>query len=565
MVRQITVRMKRLVGLALTLCIAPTAWAVDYAIVVGSYASQTNAERAQTEVEAHLRQRGISAGVQLLPANNRIRVAVSATSQNSQRLMLQLRQSKYPDAWRLVMNSPSVAVAAKKQAQIKPVVNNTAQTNSNTSVVTADPVAVGQQTKPAVPKSPKPAPRQKQKSIARPMQVDARIKGFAVAADLPGSDYQRLQVANPTSDASGDLRLMLNKTVGQLQFQLHHSSILQAGDAVQWGQAGMGQIDQVASSDERRLLDMTWQTDSGRRHQWSHRIDRLSAQWQQDDWSVTLGRQAVSWGSGIVFQPLDPFNPFAPTAVDRDYKNGDDLVLIERLLPNGHDLQVLHVMRRDQRQQIRSRVSSTAAKWHGYVLDSEFELIAASHYDQDFIGLSVRQPLGPAVIRTDLAWREGPQNGDRWRLLGIVNADLAFPIRDNMAYVFAEYFYNDFGMQRMPEPGDALPEQLQTALLRGEVFNLMREYLALGGSYQWHPLVTQSLSVINNLTDGSALIQGQISVDAAQNQQLQFGYIGGYSDPGDEFAALPAAIGPQGEILTQGGSDRYYLRWAWYF
>lgn len=535
---------------------APAALAKDYAIVVGSYASQTNAQRARLNVEEHLRQRGIGAQVQLLPANNRIRVAVSANTQNSQRLMQQLRQSKYPDAWRLEIDKPAVTTAtANTPAPKKPI----------TQSQRPKQIAEAQPAKPVARKAPKPVGKKAPKPIAQPMQVDARIKGFAVAADLPGSDYQRLQVANPTSDASGDLRLMLNKTVGQLQFQLHHSSILQAGDSVQWGQAGMGQIDQVASTDERRLLDMTWQTDSGRRHQWSHRIDRLSAQWQQADWSVTVGRQAVSWGSGIVFQPLDPFNPFAPTAVDRDYKNGDDLVLIERLLPNGHDLQVLHVMRRDQRQQIRSRVSSTAAKWHGYVLDSEFELIAASHYDQDFIGLSVRQPLGPAVIRTDLAWREGPQNGDRWRLLGIVNADLAFPIRDKMAYVFAEYFYNDFGMQRMPGPGDALPEQLQTALLRGEVFNLMREYLALGGSYQWHPLVTQSLSVINNLTDGSALIQGQISVDAAQNQQLQFGYIGGYSDPGDEFAALPAAIGPQGEVLTQGGSDRYYLRWAWYF
>ena len=397
------------------------------------------------------------------------------------------------------------------------------------------------------------------------MQVDARVKGFALAADLPGSDWQRMQVSNPTTDASGDLRIMLNKIVGPLQFQLHHSTLLQAGDAVQWGQAALGQIDQVATTDAGRLLDMTWQTDAGARHQWSHRIDRLSMQWQQADWSVTLGRQAVSWGSGIVFQPLDPFNPFAPTAVDRDYKNGDDLVLVERLLPNGHDLQVLHVMRRDERQQIRSRVSSTAAKWHGYLRNSEFELIVANHYDQNFVGLSVRQPLGPAVIRTDLAWREGLVSGDRWRLLGIVNADVAFPIRDRMAYVFAEYFHNDFGMQHMPTAGEALPRQLQTALLRGEVFNLMRDYLALGASYQWHPLVTQSLSVINNLSDGSALLQGQVSVDAAQNQQLQFGYIGGYADAGDEFAPLPAAISPQGEILTQGGSDRYYLRWAWYF
>ena len=137
-------------------------------------------------------------------------------------------------------------------------------------------------------------------------------------------------------------------------------------------------------------------------------------------------------------------------------------------------------------------------------------------------------------------------SGDRWRLLGIVNADVAFPIRDRMAYVFAEYFHNDFGMQHLPTAGEALPRQLQTALLRGEVFNLMRDYLALGTSYQWHPLVTQSLSVINNLSDGSALLQGQVSVDAAQNQQLQFGYIGGYADAGDEFAPLPAAISPPG-------------------
>ncbi|MGB0998494.1 MAG: hypothetical protein ACPGXJ_09460, partial [Pseudomonadales bacterium] len=405
----------------------------------------------------------------------------------------------------------------------------------------------------------------KPKPIAQPMEFDARVKGFALAADLPGNDWQRQSFANPTTDFSGDLRLMLNKTVGSLQFQLHHSSLLQAGDTVQWGQGAVAQVDQMTATDAHRLLDMTWQTDSGRRHQWGHRIDRMSVQWQQADWSVTLGRQAVSWGSGIVFQPLDPFNPFAPTAVDRDYKNGDDLVLIERLLPNGHDLQVLHVMRRDERQQLRSRVSSTAAKWHGYLFDSEFELIAASHYDQDFVGLSIRQPVGPAVVRTDLAWREGLQSGDRWRLLGIVNADVAFPIRDRMAYVFAEYFYNDFGMQSMPGPLDTIPQQLETALLRGEVFNLMREYLAVGASYQWHPLLTQSLSVISNLSDGSALLQGQLAIDSAQNQQLQFGFIGGYADPGDEFAPLPAALSPQGELLTQGGSDRYYLRWAWYF
>ena len=75
----------------------------------------------------------------------------------------------------------------------------------------------------------------KPKPLAQPMEFDARVKGFALAADLPGNDWQRQSFANPTTDFSGDLRLMLNKTVGSLQFQLHHSSLLQAGDTAQWG------------------------------------------------------------------------------------------------------------------------------------------------------------------------------------------------------------------------------------------------------------------------------------------------------------------------------------------
>ena len=544
-----------ILGFVLTLLLCTTARADNYVVVVGSYANDSNAQQAQTKVANYLRQSGIAAQTQIIESAGRLRVAVLALEQPSQSLLRRLRQGPYKDAWRLKTKRPTTSVNAVAAQPVEMPQAPTMARKQEPSRATATPVQA--HVKARSLRKPKP--------IAQPMEFDARVKGFALAADLPGNDWQRQSFANPTTDFSGDLRLMLNKTVGSLQFQLHHSSLLQAGDTVQWGQGAVAQVDQMTATDAHRLLDMTWQTDSGRRHQWGHRIDRMSVQWQQADWSVTLGRQAVSWGSGIVFQPLDPFNPFAPTAVDRDYKNGDDLVLIERLLPNGHDLQVLHVMRRDERQQLRSRVSSTAAKWHGYLFDSEFELIAASHYDQDFVGLSIRQPVGPAVVRTDLAWREGLQSGDRWRLLGIVNADVAFPIRDRMAYVFAEYFYNDFGMQSMPGPLDTIPQQLETALLRGEVFNLMREYLAVGASYQWHPLLTQSLSVISNLSDGSALLQGQLSIDSAQNQQLQFGFIGGYADPGDEFAPLPAALSPQGELLTQGGSDRYYLRWAWYF
>ena len=122
--------------------------------------------------------------------------------------------------------------------------------------------------------------------------------------------------------------------------------------------------EQIVVSDDLRLINLTADVNHGSRHRSLHRFDRLNARWRSDRWAVTVGRQAVSWGSGIVFQPLDPFNPFAPTAVDRDYKAGDDLVLVERLFDNGHDAQLLHVFRRNAQDSV-SEVASTAAKWHG--------------------------------------------------------------------------------------------------------------------------------------------------------------------------------------------------------
>jgi hypothetical protein len=276
----------------------------------------------------------------------------------------------------------------------------------------------------------------------------------------------------------------------------------------------------------------------------------------------------VSWGSGIVFQPLDPFNPFAPTAVDRDYKAGDDLVLIERLFENGHDMQLMRVFRRDAADQVSNSAASTAAKWHGYAGPLEFELIAAQHYDRDFFGVSGRVPIGPAVLRSDIAIREGVSAGtqnSQWGTLGIVNVDVAFPWRGRTIYAFAEYFHNDFGLSDLSSPLIQLPADLQVGLERGEFFNLMRDYLALGGSLEWHPLLTQQLTLITNLHDASSLVQMQLAWDVAQNQNVQLGWVGFTGGDGGEFAPVNIGALPTGQTVTQGGGDRVYLRWAGYF
>ena len=394
-----------------------------------------------------------------------------------------------------------------------------------------------------------------------------RLKGFASASNVPGTDVYRDSLSNRRNDSSVDLRTMLQHDVGSWSFEAAHTALVQYGDAIMLGQTSSGD-EQVVVSDDLRLLNLADDLNDGRRHRALHRLDRLNAQWRSNHWAVTVGRQAVSWGSGIVFQPLDPFNPFAPTAVDRDYKAGDDLVLIERLFDNGHDAQLLHVFRRDRLDSVAGDVASTAAKWHGYAGSFEFEVIAAQHYDTEFFGLSGRVPVGPAVLRSDIAMRRGISQDalhNDWGVLGVINIDVAFPWRGRTVYAFAEYFHNDFGLAELPTPLTALSADLQAGLERGEFFNLMRDYLALGGTFEWHPLLTQQLTVITNLHDSSSLVQMQFAYDVGQNQNMQLGWIGSTGGSGDEFAPITVGMMPTGQSLTQGGGDRVYLRWAGYF
>ncbi|MEE8079589.1 MAG: hypothetical protein V3T18_11380, partial [Pseudomonadales bacterium] len=96
---------------------------------------------------------------------------------------------------------------------------------------------------------------------------------------------------------------------------------------------------------------------------------------------------------------------------------------------------------------------------------------------------------------------------------------------------------------------------------RGEVFNLMKDYVAGGGSVQWHPLCTQNLTVISNLHDASSLLQTQLTYEPGDHSRVQLGVVVPLGRAGDEFGGVPLL----GAGVTSGGAKQGYLRWVYYF
>lgn len=388
---------------------------------------------------------------------------------------------------------------------------------------------------------------------------NARLKGFGVLQDLPTSDIQRAFNGNPALDASLDLRMMLRESYRNWQLTVEHSSILVAGDTYEFGGVSPGSLDQAPSDDDARLFDLTWTVRREDRSRLYHRFDRLALRYQGNDWGVTLGREALSWGSGKVFHPMDVFAPFAPTTVDRDYKPGEDLILIDKLFTGGSDLQLAAVMRRDEHGDRDAGSGSYGVKWHSQVGENELELVLGRHRRDDLLGIGFRLPLGGALLQTDWTATRLDEQGN-WKVSGVLNVDYSFSIGQQPAYAFAEFYRNGFGRNEQPVDLQSLNTPLRHRLSRGEVFTLMKNYLALGGSYQWHPLWVQSVTVIWNLQDYSALAQGNLSFEPNDSQRIELGFTLTAGDTGDEYGRLPLP-----GMVSTGGGSRVFLRWAAYW
>ncbi len=59
---------------------------------------------------------------------------------------------------------------------------------------------------------------------------------------------------------------------------------------------------------------------------WRHEIDRANAQVHVRRADLTIGRQAIGWGRGVMFTSVDLFAPFSPLEVDREWRSGVDAV-----------------------------------------------------------------------------------------------------------------------------------------------------------------------------------------------------------------------------------------------
>ncbi len=400
---------------------------------------------------------------------------------------------------------------------------------------------------------------------ADPWQFGGHIKPQFTFTDYRHDDLNRLFGDGAARDETIDIRLKAEKRRGAWDTVIHYELLGAAGDTVETDRklAEIGLLAFATVSglpdDRRRLFDLTTEIADRERLTAVQRLDRLSIGYSAPARVLRFGRQAISWGNGLVFHVLDFVNPFSPIAIDKSYKTGDDMFYGQWLLGLQSDVQAIVLPRRDPAtDKVESAQSSYAVKWHTRAGEFDLDLLAARHFDEPLFGLGLVRSVGGAVWRMDVAHVDIKGDDNAWSL--VTNLDYSWTWGGKNVYGYAEYFRNGVGVADRKDYV-SLPPALAARIDRGELFTLARDNAALGMQIELTPLFNMFHNLICNLGDGSAFYQLRTVYDWTQNFQLMAGVNLPVGERGDEYGGIAV---PSTDVFAAPGRSAY-IRLGYFF
>lgn len=399
-------------------------------------------------------------------------------------------------------------------------------------------------------------------SLATAVDLNGHVKYQPLLSTFYSDSLFHQYIGSPAVDHNGDVRFNVKWQDNGVTFAADYQLLAKYGDSVEL----YNQLDVLEvlapffPSDSHRLMNLTDYVIEDDDRMVVQRLDRAVVSWTGQNVVAKLGRQAVSWGNGLLFNPMDFFNPFDPTSVDKEYKTGDDMLYGQYLMSNGSDLQLVWLGRRDTDGHVTSEVSSLAVKYHGFLAQAEYDLLLSQHYDDATAAAGFVLPVGGAIVRADIV---ATQTEEGRVVSGVVNWSYSWIGWKKNISGTVEYYRNGVGIPEGEYGQNDLASQpeLLKRLARGESYNLGRDYLAASATIEMHPLWLLTPNTFYNLNDKSYYLQIVSAHNMNDNLQLDVALNIPLGGKGSEYGGIETGIDNR-YLSTQGA---LFVQLAWYF
>jgi hypothetical protein len=384
-------------------------------------------------------------------------------------------------------------------------------------------------------------------------ELTGHTKLNATSQAYPDDSAIRTLLGSSSLDAQADARLNLKWRSSGWEFDVDYQLVGLHGDSIGLG-VGL-------PNDDRRLFDLTDVISDSGDSALLHRLDRLWLGYSSEKAVIRIGRQALSWGNGLFYAPMDLVNPFDPETIDTEYKAGDDMLYAQYLRDSGDDVQSAVVIRRNAVSgDVESDVATYAVKYHGFAGELEYDVLVAESYADTVLGLGLGRSIGGAHWGSDLV--ETDTDNDTF-VQFVTNLSYSWTVKGKNMSGAIEYHYNGFGQSdgRYDPLSLAQQPELLARIARGQMFTLGRHYLAGSVMVEMTPLWSVTPVLLANVGDPSALLQLTTNYSLGDNLTL----LGNINIPtgsnGTEFGGISSG---QPNLYLSSGPG-VFAQFAWYF
>ncbi len=253
-----------------------------------------------------------------------------------------------------------------------------------------------------------------------------------------------------------------------------------------------------------------------------HNLDRAYVEIHLPAGDLTMGRQAIAFGSGRIVNPTDLLSPFAYGELDVEDRVGVDAVRFRLPLGRLGELDSGYVFGRHGDWAASAAFTRVRVNWKR----SDLAVLLVAFQEHLLAGVDLTRPLGGAGWWLEagqvLAGAAGGQRDPEQDYFRAVTG-LDYTLSDG-TYLFLEYHFSGAGTS---DPAGYLGQFSRTPYRHGAVYLLGRHYLGSGFSRQVTPLLTLGNQVLVNLNDGSLFVAPNFDYSLAQNLYLGGGaYVG---------------------------------------
>lgn len=239
---------------------------------------------------------------------------------------------------------------------------------------------------------------------------------------------------------------------------------------------------------------------------WRHEVDRAYLAWHARWAEITVGRQAVGLGRGVLFGAVDVFAPFSPLEADREWRRGVDAVRADVKLADRWSLDGVAAFGES------IDASAFVARLRGYAGEVDGELLLGWRARDLMAGLVGSAAVGDAEVHGELAAYRTPDPypgglGEDGRIVpkAVVGASYRIPAGQGIP-VFLEWHWSGFGVA---SPADTIARLADPAFreryLRGDTQILGQQVAALMASYETGPELTLNLLGLVSTRDASGV------------------------------------------------------------